>query len=233
MKSLNLENSPKFKNPQEELEFLRAHLAEREKALTNKGKEVSKEKLSHEIIQEYKQYEPQDVMHPKAVIKDKFMEKLVLRLRPEVHDNKMEELLAVLLSKGISNTIAVINKMNNPHIDDDFHRFLVQYLYTTHKIPGLKEKTPLFKALDMKLFEITLPDSTDDETHKKNLKELLGAMEQFYAGMYSIGEGKENFNRNHFSLEVALSEGSDSLVFMQLFQVPKQIYLKNNYLVFI
>ncbi len=213
MKSLNLENSPKFKNPQEELEFLRAHLAEREKALTNKGKEVSKEKLSHEIIQEYKQYEPQDVMHPKAVIKDKFMEKLVLRLRPEVHDNKMEELLAVLLSKGISNTIAVINKMNNPHIDDDFHRFLVQYLYTTHKIPGLKEKTPLFKALDMKLFEITLPDSTDDETHKKNLKELLGAMEQFYAGMYSIGEGKENFNRNHFSLEVALSEGSDSLVF--------------------
>jgi hypothetical protein len=80
-------------------------------------------------------------------------------------------------------------------------------------VPGLKESTPLWKSLDMKLFEITLPDMNDNEANKKTLKELLGVMEQFYAGMHSVGEGRENLNRNHFTLEIALAEGSDNFVF--------------------
>ena len=213
MENLNFGNAQKFKNPEEELAFLRAHLAEKEKALQDQGKEVSKEQIANSIVAEYKKYEPEEVMHKKALIENKQLEKLVLRLHPESHDNKMEELLGVLLDKGISNALSVVAKLNNPHLDDDFHRFLVQYLYSTHKIPGLKEKSPLFKSLDMKLFEITLPDGDDDEAHKKGLKELLSAMEQFYAGMHSIGEGRENINKNHFTLEIALSEGSDSFVF--------------------
>jgi hypothetical protein len=210
---LKLENAPKFKTPQEELDFLRAHIAEREKALGEQGKEVNKEQLAHHVISEYRQHEPEAVMHKSAAMSSKEAESMVLRLRPESHDHKMEELLGILLEKGISNSLSVVEKMNSPHIDDDFHRFLVQYLSSTHKIPGLKESTPLFKSLNMTLFEITLPDANDDENNKKGLKELLGAMEQFYAGMHSVGEGRENYNRNHFTLEIALSEGSDSFVF--------------------
>jgi hypothetical protein len=213
MEGLNLENAPKFKTPQEELEFLRAHIAEREKVFEKSGQEVSKEDLAHAVINEYRQFEPQEVMHKSAVIKEGDVENLVLRLHPEPHDNKMEELLGILLDKGISNALSVVGKMNNPHLDDDFHRFLVQYLYSTHKIPGLKENTPLFKSLNMKLFEITLPDPTMDEKEKKGLKELLSMMEQFYAGMHSVGESRENFNRNHFTLEIALSEDSDQFIF--------------------
>ncbi len=213
MEGFNLNNAPKFKTPEEELDFLRAHIAEKEKALKEQGQEVNKEQLAHGVISEYRKFEPEDVMHKSAVVKNSEIEKLVLRLHPEPHDNKMEELLAILLSKGISNTLSIVSKMNNPHIDDDFHRFLVQYLYTTHKIPGLKEGTPLFKSLDMKLFEITLPDMNENEGNKKSLKELLGAMEQFFAGMHSVGEGRENYNRNHFTLEIALSEDSDNFVF--------------------
>ena len=213
MEGLNFNNAPKFKTPQEELDFLRAHIKEREEALKEEGKEANKEDLAHNIISEYRKYEPQDVMHKKALVKESEIEKFVLKLKPEAHDNKMEELLGFLLDKGISNALSVVAKMNNPHIDDDFHRFLVQYLHTTHKIPGLKDGTPLFKSLDMKLFEITLPDATDNEKDKKGLKELLSAMEQFYAGMHSVGEGRENYNRNHFTLEIALSEGSDSFIF--------------------
>lgn len=212
MESLNLNNTPKFKTPQEELEFLRAHIAEREKALSEQGKESNKEQLAHNVISEYKKYEPEDVMHKNAVLKDRETDHLVLKLRPETHDRKMEELLGILLDKGIANVLSVIDKMNNPHLDDDFHRFLVQYLASTHKVPGLKESTPLFKSLDMKLFEVTLPDVNDNEGQKKSLKELLGAMEQFYAGMHSVGEGRENINRNHFTLEIALAEGSDNFV---------------------
>ncbi|MFA6386791.1 MAG: TraM recognition domain-containing protein [Candidatus Paceibacterota bacterium] len=213
MEGFNLNNAPKFKTAEEELEFLRAHIAEKEKALNEQGKEVNKEQLAGNLIHEYRKFEPEDVMHKSALMSKKETEDLVLRLKPEEHDDKMEELLALLLDKGISNTLAVIAKMSNPHLDDDFHRFLVQYLYSTHKVPGLKEGTPLFKSLDMKLFEITLPDAGDNEKDKKGLKEILSAMEQFYAGMHSIGEGRENYNRNHFTLEIALSEGSDSFVF--------------------
>ncbi len=213
MESLNFNNAPKFKTPEEELAFLRAHIAEREKALSGQGKEVNKEDLAHTVITEYRKYEPEDVMHKNAIMKTGEIESLALRLHPEPHDNKMEELLGILLSKGISNALAVVGKMNNPHLDDDFHRFLVQYLYSTHKVPGLKENTSLFKALDMKLFEITFPDANDDESAKKSLKELLGAMEQFYAGMHSVGQGRENYNRNHFTLEIASAEGSSNFVF--------------------
>lgn len=213
MEGFNLNNAPKFKSAEEELEFLRAHIAEREKSLNEQGKEVNKEQIAGNLIHEYRKFEPEDVMHKSALMSKKETENLVLRLKPEDHDNKMEELLALLLDKGISNTLDVIAKMNNPHLDDDFHRFLVQYLYSTHKVPGLKEGTPLFKSLDMKLFEITLPDAGDNEKDKKGLKELLSAMEQFYAGMHSVGDGRENYNRNHFTLEIALSEGSDSFIF--------------------
>ncbi len=213
MEGINLNNAPKFNTPQEELEFLRAHIAEKEKALSEQGQEVNKEKIASNAISEYRKFEPTDVMHKSAVIKESRAEALVLRLKPETHDAKMEELLAMLLDKGISNTLSVVAKMNNPHIDDDFHRFLVQYLSTTHKVPGLKEGTPLFKSLDMKLFEVTLPEATEGDKNKKGLKELLSAMEQFYAGMHSVGEGKDNYNRNHFTVEIALAEGSDSFIF--------------------
>lgn len=213
MEGFNLNNAPKFKSPQEELEFLRAHIAEKEKEFNQNGQEYSKEELAHNVIHEYKKYEPEQVMHKSVVMKEQEANNLVLRLHPEPHDNKMEEMLGILLDKGISNALSIIGKMNNPHLDDDFHRFLVQYLYSTHKIPGLKEGTPLFKSLDMKLFEITLPDPETDEKEKKGLKELLGAMEQFYAGMHSVGDGRENFSRNHFTLEIALAEDTDHFIF--------------------
>jgi len=212
MEGLNFENVSKFKTPQEELDFLRAHIAQREKEIGEQGKEANKENLAHEVISEYKKYKPEDVMQKKAIVAEREIENLVLRLHPETHDGKMEELLGILLSKGISNALSVVSKMNNPHIDDDFHRFLVQYLYSVHQIPGLKEKTPLFKTLDMKLFEISLPDIGGSEENKKSLKELLNMMEQFYAGMHSVGEDRDNSEQDHFSLEIALSEDSDNFV---------------------
>ncbi len=212
MESLGLQNAPKFKTPEEEVAFLRAHIAERENALIESGREVPKEQIAHEALNQYRHYEPAEVMHQTAVMPSTEVGNLALRLHPETHDNTMEELLGVLIQKGVSNALSVVAKLNNPHVDDDFHRFLVQYLVNTHSIPGLKDSTPLFKSLDMKLFEITLPDPTDEE-NKRGLKELLSAMEQFYAGMHSVGEGRDNPSRNHFTLEIALAENSDQFVF--------------------
>ncbi|MDQ5971292.1 MAG: hypothetical protein QG566_238 [Patescibacteria group bacterium] len=211
MESFNFNNAPKFKDAQEELSYLRAQLKEREQKIIESGSDITREQLAHDAIHEYRKIDPTEVMHQSAVLKDHEAEALVLRLKPENHDHKMEELLGILLEKGISNTLALVAKMNNPHLDDDFHRFLVQYLHSAKRVPGLKEGTPLFKSLDMKLFEISLPEPTED--NKKGLKELLSAMEQFYAGMHSVGEGRHNYERNHFTLEIALSNNSDQFIF--------------------
>ncbi len=209
MKGLNLENKKvKFKTPQEELEFLRSCLLDKENFLIEQGEGANREELSDEIISEYKQYEPKEVLHKSFITKDDFKDSLVLRLFPEAHDNKMEELLGVLLSRGISNALSVVAKINNPHIDDDFHRFLVQYLHTVDTIPSLRKGTPLHKSLNLKLFQIVLPNESNN---KKSLGELFVAMEQFYAEMNFIG--KEGENQNYFALEIVLPEDANDFIF--------------------
>ena len=185
MESFRPVQMPKFKSPQEEIDFLRAQVAQKENALAEAGLEVNREKIATDTLNAYKEKTPKEVLHSSVQMPPKEVEALALRLTPETHDRIMEELLGTLLDQGIKNTLSIVNHMDNPHVDDDFHRFLVQYLQSTHGIPGLKESTELYRALDCTLFEISMPEVTDDK--KKGLKELLAMMEQFYAGMHSVG----------------------------------------------
>ena len=202
---------PKFKSPEEELAYLREHIARRENEMATEGNIVNKEKLTHETIDEYAEVPKARVLHSAVAMKDKEVKGIALRLEPETHDAKMEELLAVLLSKGLRNALHLLEEINNPHLDDDFHRFLVEYIHSQHKVPDLKEKSPVWKALHMRLFEVTLPPEKEGEG-KKGFKEFIGAMEQFYSGMLSIRSDKNNHERNFYTLEIALSHASDSVV---------------------
>ena len=212
MEGTFLSEMPKFKTPEEELDYLRAHVAKREQELIDKGHfENADEKAVREIVREYKEKPLEKVVHKSNIISKNEAEDIVLNLKPELHDTIMEELLGIVITKGIRNAISVVEMMANPHIDDDFHRILVQYL-KTGKAFGLKEGTPLYKSLNMTLFEITLPPPKDEADKQKSFKEFIGAMEQFYAGMQSISEGKNNEKENYFTLEVALSNNSDEVI---------------------
>ena len=207
-----LNDMPKFKTPEEELNYLRAHVAKREQELIDKGSfEHANENAAEDILDEYKEKPAEDVLHKNNILKKKEEENIVLKLKPELHDTVMEELLGILMTKGIKNVLSVVEAMNNPHIDDDFHRVLIQYL-KTGKIIDLKEGTPLYKSLNMTLFEITLPPPKEEADKEKSFKEFTGAMEQFYAGMHSISEGKNNEKENYFTLEIALNNVSDEVV---------------------
>ncbi len=204
---------PKFKTPEEELDFLRAHVAEKEKALIDKGHfENAKENAITHTISEYKNVPATEVVHKENLIKEKEQESIVLKLKPETHDTIMEELLGLLITKGIRNAMSVVESMNNPHVDDDFHRILIQYLKTGQLAGILKEGTPLWKSLNMTLFEVTLPPPQDEASRSKGFKEFIGAMEQFYAGMHSIADEPRNLKENYFTLEVALSSSSDEII---------------------
>ncbi|MFA5095427.1 MAG: hypothetical protein WC447_02090 [Candidatus Paceibacterota bacterium] len=207
-----LSEAPKFKTPEEELDYLRAHVAKREQELIDKGKlERANENAVKDIIGEYKEKPIEEIIHKDNIINRKEAESIVLALKPETHDSKMEELLGIVITKGIRNALSIVETMENPHIDDDFHRVLIQYL-KTGKIFDLKEGTPLFKSLHMTLFEITLPPPKEEVDKQKNFKEFIGAMEQFYAGMQSISEGKNNEKENYYTLEIALSNNSDEVI---------------------
>ena len=213
MEGTSLKEMPKFKNPKEELEYLRAHVAKREQELMDMGHfEHAGENAAKDVIMEYKEIPTEQVLHKDNIVSPKEAGGIVLKLKPESHDKVMEELLGILMEKGIKNALSIVESMDNPHIDDDFHRLLIQYLKTGEIVPGLKEGTSTDKALHMTLFEVTLPPPSDEADKQKGFKEFIGAMEQFYAGMQSISEGNNNEKENYFTLEVALGNQSDQVV---------------------
>ncbi len=204
---------PKFKTPEEELDYLRAHVAKREADLIEKGHfEHTADKAITEVVEAYRDIPLEKVVHSSNRIKHEDKENIVLALKPEAHDVVMEELLGIVITKGIRNALFVVEGMNNPHIEDDFHRLLVQYIKIGQIISDYKEGTPLYKSLNMTLFEITLPPPTDEADKSKGFKEFIGAMEQFYAGMQSIATDRFNTTEIYFTLEVALSNENDQVV---------------------
>jgi hypothetical protein len=202
---------PKFKSAEEELAFLREHVAKREYSLRQEGTPQKGEDITADVLEEYGDTEIEAVLHPDMTLPELKQEQIVLRLKPEDHDKNIEELLGILMEHGIKNALAVLEKMNNPHLDDDFHRFLVQFMHSGQLLADLKKETPLWKTLNMTLFEVTLPDLEEKEG-AKGFKEFIGAMEQFYSGMLSVSSDRLNKEGRYFVIEVALSHDSEQVV---------------------
>ncbi len=207
----------KFENPQEELEFLRAAVIEQERQLERLTVPAeNREAVISEKVREYKALAPSDVLADDHRMKAQEVQAIVLDLAPETHDSQMEELLGILEERGIMNALSVVEGLDNPHIEDDFHRVLAQYIKVAERSESMGRGTErLFEGLNMTLYEISLPAPTKEEEGKnKALKEIISGMEQFYAGMLSIDTEKEKHpEKNYFSLEIALPNDSDEIVF--------------------
>ncbi len=117
--------------------------------------------------------------HQAAPITPEEVQRIVLKLSPEPHDRQMEELVTLAREKGIKNALAVVEKLNNPHLGDDFHRFVGQYVREGNVIKA-SSKDPMYDSLMRTVFEISLPKK---ENENKPLKELLSSMEQLYASL--------------------------------------------------
>lgn len=220
--------SQHLKTPEEEIAFLREKLAIKEKELQESNKAESGSTVK-EIINSYKATPHREILHKDYILPKEQAEAIVLDLAPEEHDEKISELLGILETHGIKNTLEVIGKMNDPHVQDDFERFLVQYIKSGYTIPGLTEKLPEFKALKMTLFEITLPEK-DDDGKERNLKELLSSMEQFYSGMMSVDD---YYHSGYFSIELAVAnKGSDFTFNVAVHDDKKSLFEKQMLAIF-
>jgi len=208
-----MEAFPQFTNAQEELTYLRGQVAEKEKQLQEKGQEAHRANIVNAEIEAYKQKVPEQALAKDFRMTHMHKEAIVLDLSPEPHDEKMAELLGLLQEKGVLNTLAVIEKLNDPHIEDDFHRFLVQYVKSGMPAQGLPERDPIVRALHYTLYEVSLPESKkEDQDKERALKELISSMEQFYAGMLSVEDPKHRGD-DYMSIELAVSEGSQESIF--------------------
>ena len=199
----------KFTSPEEEIAFLREQVIRREKELFH-FKQNTPEVAASDIINAYKMTPVQEVLSEEYKMPRSEEKTIVLDLTPETHDQKMSELLEVMQNKGIKNTLVIVESLKNPHIEDDFERFLVQYIKGGYPLKGFNEREPVFRALRVTLYEISLPNARPEK--EKALKELLSAMEQFYAGMLSVAESPGS-QPAYFSLELAVANHSEEFIF--------------------
>lgn len=198
-----------FKTTDEEIAHLKKVIEEKEKALSDLNIKKDDLAVARETLALYKSSSAQDVLHNEFQIDTHEVEKIVIELSPEPHDKQISELVLLAREKGVKNALTVVEKMNNYHITDDFHRYVAEYLKEGFTLPGFKLTERLGKSLNMSLFEILIPEEAKSDS-PKSLKEALSSMEQFYAGLLSISTNKEEL---WMALEIANANYSEEIVF--------------------
>lgn len=204
-----------FKNKEEEISHLRELIAQKEKVLNDLGLKKDDLASAREALAEYKVVSPTATLHPEYEIKKEELQKIAVKLSPEEHDRQVSELVLLAKEKGIKNALSVVEKMQNFHITDDFHRFVAEYLKEGFTIPGTNIKEKISKGLDMVLYEILIPEEPDKDGKSgpaQTLEQVIAGMEQFYAGMLSLAEPRKH-EENWMSLEIANANFSQEVVF--------------------
>ena len=224
MNPLGFENSEKLTNPQEELQRLRAEAEKGAQRARESGAEMTPEQVAGQVVRQYAKIPHSEVLHPDYAVKESEAEGIVLQLSPEAHDRQIEQLIAIMQEKGVKNALRIVEKMDDPHLLDDFHRFLVQFIASGYPVPDLREKDELWKPLHMALFEVSLPEATEDDK-KKELSALVSGMEQFYSGMLSIPADPKS--PGWFTVEIANANGSEEFIFyVSVPAVRKELFEK-------
>lgn len=145
---------------------------------------------------------------------------VTLELTPDANDKDMEELLSVMERSGIDAALHELDRMGNPHLEDDFHRLLIQYK-EVRSIPGLSKKHPLAFALDFVLLEVAVEEPSGEG---ESLKDIVTKMELFYQAVipfiglpdpifFKDRAYRKAIQNEHFAMEIAVSGNSEDAVF--------------------
>lgn len=191
-----------------EIESLKARAAELEAGLKREGvpaeaapraaaQQAVGEKWSKEA-QPQRTIDAQTLSHPEAI---------VLQLSPEEHDAQMAGVLAILQEKGVGRAIAAAESTANPHLIDDFHRVLVEYV--REGLPAKESGKRKYRVpLSLVLFEVVLrgagKEADKPSDPAKATHDFISLMEQFYRGMLQMDVKHDEY----FSFEIANPAGA-------------------------
>lgn len=202
--------STQFSHPHEELAHLKAHIEKKKEEAKGFEHHFYEKHFAHEAVREHDAKKVEEVLAPSLVMRGSEEYRLLSFLSPQSTDEKIRTLSQVIADHGIKNALELVHKAKDEALEDDFHRFLVQYLIT---LPEIKDDVgkAMWKALHMTLYEIVLPD-VGDETNK-SFKEIIAFMEQWYVSMQAVSHDPKNKEKNYYTLEVAMPEGKDLISF--------------------
>ncbi|MFA6279037.1 MAG: TraM recognition domain-containing protein [Candidatus Paceibacterota bacterium] len=211
-----MESAPALSTPEEELAYLREQVAQKEAEVAKNGEPERATIISEKIIEH--RAAPAEILAPAYHMDDKAAsgaaEKILATLNLGDSEQAIKSLRQTMEERGIKNALAVLEKLHDPHVADDFHRYLVRYIAAGMTANGLDEKMPRFQALHMTLYEISLPapKASEPNARAKTLKELISAMEQFYSGLLSVEDAVAG-EPKYFALELAVPANSPELQF--------------------
>ena len=219
-KANNIEKTEsKIMSPQEEIEYLRAQIAEKQKAMENMPRQVSPEEYYVSAIKDHKEQPIERFTNEKKLFFDNIQDTL-RDIGNKDSDKQIIALSEAMFNKGVRYVLEVIDKLNNPALEDDFHRFLIKYIFSNHNIKEKDFSRADWKALHLKLFQI-LPPKDDDSNaggqqsnmSKKDPKQVIALMEQFYAVLQSVANDPNNSQDNYYTLELATANDSPEFTF--------------------
>jgi hypothetical protein len=206
------EGLPKqFSTPEEEISYLREKIAERERDVMSRSAEVDTadvETIGRQEIKEYTSFTPQVILN-----KGHRMEEPVLAASIEqvsISHDPIKDVMDIAIEKGVRNALSVLEKIDNAYVVDEVHRQLIEHIRAGVQVQNLKEGVVPWHILHMTLYEVTLPESKTENGREYQLAELVGKMEQLFAGLETIGSIEP---LNHFAIEIGVSSGSDDIVF--------------------
>lgn len=201
----------KFSTPEEEINFLREQIAKKEQELLGRSAEVDvadTETIARQEINEYVSFTPKLILEGGYELQGKDLVESIQTV--ENSYDPVEEVMQIALEKGIRNAFTVLEKTNNAYVIDEVHRRLIEHIQTGAYIADLKEGVPPWGILHMTLYEVTLPAQKDKNGHEYQLQELVGVMEQLFAGLKTIGSADKG---NHYVIEIAVANKSQDIVF--------------------
>lgn len=207
-----MEGGPKqFQSPQEEIAFLREQIASKERELLGRAPEAAHEEIetiAKQEIYEYGTFTPNTVLAEEHRMSPE--EQVTKVEQIDLSNDPIEDVVQIALERGIHNALTIMEKSSTAFGTDEVHRRLVEMVKQGVQVQNLKEGVPPWQVLHMTLFEVTLPEIKGKDERQHQVTELFGVMEQFYAGMQSVGYKKKN---EHYVMEIASPDGSDSIIF--------------------
>lgn len=215
----------RLSSPREEIAYLRERLRGREAVgdISPAESDAETHTANKEVIAEY----TNDERRLEEAFREKQNEVLheVLGLSPEAHDTIVEELISIAQEKGIQHTLKATRALANPHLEDDFHRTLVQYIKAyddtdRRDVMGVRGNPRLWRALNLALFEVTVARSDLENEEREAFKSSHARMQELFAGLRSIVETKAS-RRDlfYFAIEIALENISSHVRFF--LAIPK------------
>ncbi|MBU6310654.1 type IV secretory system conjugative DNA transfer family protein [Patescibacteria group bacterium] len=145
-----------------------------------------------------------------------------VQLTPEANDKDMEELLSILNERGLPAALRELDRIKNPHLEDDFHNLLTSMRAEGTSIPGLDPKSDIGRALDFTVLEVTVPEMSGN--HGGSLTDIVTQMELLYqavipfAGLpdmifFKDWRKRRAIHKDHFTMELAVSSAEEDAVF--------------------